>query len=84
MRLMYLERYGRTTSVLDKTTGLPRHKRLAVLLVLIDPVPVSQNWMREDITTLSTTWERVCALKSHPFTDELGRYYRWKLSLTRR
>lgn len=84
MRLMYLERYGRTTSVLDKTTGLPRHKRLAVLLVSIDPVPVSQNWMREDITTLSTTWERVCALKSHPFADELGRYYRWKLSLTRR
>jgi len=84
MRLMHLELYGRTMTVLDKDTGLPVFKRLAVLLVSIDPVPVSPKWIREGITTLSTTWDRVCALQSHPFSEELGRYYRWKLSHTRR
>lgn len=80
MRLMYLEQYGRTMTILDRGTGLPEFKRLAVLLVSIDPSPINPKWLRDGITTLSTTWDRICALQSHPWSDEVDRYYRWKLS----
>jgi len=37
----------------------------------------------EGITFRSTTWEAVCSLSSHPYAQELRRYYAWKKEHTR-
>lgn len=31
------------------------------------------------IQVVTTTWEKVCSLSTHPLADEVNRYYRWKL-----
>lgn len=58
-------------------------KRLVVLLVTIDPTEIRPHWTSEGIHTIATTWDRICALRSHPKSDEIERYYRWKLGHTR-
>lgn len=57
-------------------------KRLVVLLVSIDPMEIRPHWRTEGIHTVATTWEKICAMRSHPKSDEIMRYFRWKLGHT--
>jgi hypothetical protein len=84
MRLEFLKRYGQTISYLNRESQKPEFKNQVVLLVTIDPHPIEDKWLQEGIEMRSTTWEQVCSLESHPFADEVGRYYRWKLEHMRR
>jgi len=37
----------------------------------------------EGIIFRSTTWERICSLRSHPLVDEVLRYFKWKTDNTK-
>ncbi|MDM7992084.1 MAG: hypothetical protein QUS11_02100, partial [Candidatus Fermentibacter sp.] len=58
-------------------------RRLVVLLVTIYPMDIRPHWRTEGIHTVATTWEKICAMRSHPKSDEIMRYFRWKLGHTR-
>lgn len=83
MRLMFLQKYGRTITTLGKQTRLPEYKNLAVLLLTPELQPIEDKWLAEGIDTRAVTWEQVCSIASHPWADEVSRYYRWKHEHTR-
>lgn len=83
MRVDFLKLYGPTISYLDRSTCLPEHKTFAVLLLTPRSMPVLKKWMAEGIDIRTTTWQEVCAMKSHPWADEVGRFYQWKHGHTR-
>ena len=37
----------------------------------------------DSIAFRSTTWERICDLRSHPYAEELNRYLKWKTKFTK-
>lgn len=37
------------------------------------------NKVPQNILFRSTTWEQLCSLTSHPYAEEVQRYYRWKV-----
>lgn len=83
MRVEFLKRYGRTISCLERGSCLPAFKYLAVLLLAPRKMPVEKKWMARGIDIRTATWQEVCAMKSHPWAEEVARYYQWKHGHTR-
>lgn len=84
MRVEFLQWYRKTISCLHGSSKQPDWKDGAVLAVTIEPDPRIITGNFDGIEVRATTWKQVCALESHPFADEVGRYYEWKLSHTNR
>ncbi len=69
LRIEFLNKYGRKLFPLSKIFVV-----LAIGLTDIVPTP----YVVENVLCVSTTWEEVCGIDSHPMAEELRRYFVWK------
>lgn len=84
LRIEFLKDYGKSGTFLSPVTRQPEFKNMAVFLVGLEKDPSFIEGSHDGIELRFATWEQVCSLKSHPFAQEVGRYYRWKLEHTHR
>jgi len=69
LRGEFLEKYGQHF--------FPTSSTRAVVCVSLLP-NAFVNTVPSGITFRATTWEQVCSLPSHPYADEVQRYFNWK------
>ncbi len=74
LRGEFLQKYGRQV--------FPNREIQAVVSISLLAGAFSDT-TPDGITFRSTTWERVCDLASHPQAEELKRYLKWKIKLTK-
>jgi hypothetical protein len=78
LRAEFIRRYGRTVYPNASTyVVLAVSIQMGLLQSFGDRVTGTMPYLRE------ATWETICSMSSHPFSDELGRYFEWKVGNSR-